>query len=102
MQVILSAGALTSPKILMHSGVGPKEVLEPLRIPVVADLPVGKSLKNHCGATLYFMLTAVNNTEAMNWNALVEYLLKNEGPMTSTGLTQVTSLRYFWGTYVYV
>ncbi|KAH9637944.1 hypothetical protein HF086_003646 [Spodoptera exigua] len=58
-EVILSAGALTSPKILMHSGVGPKETLEPLGIKVIEDLPVGKNLKNHCGATLYFILKKV-------------------------------------------
>lgn len=93
-EVILSAGTLNSPKILMLSGVGPKEVLEPLRIPVLADLPVGKSLKNHCGATLYFLLTAVNNTEALDWNVLTKFLLTNEGPMSSTGLTQLTGLLY--------
>ncbi|KAJ8712931.1 hypothetical protein PYW08_008235 [Mythimna loreyi] len=93
-EVILSAGSLNSPKILMHSGVGPKEVLEPLEIPIKADLPVGKTLKNHCGATLYFMLTAVNNTEALDWQGLTHYLLDQEGPMSSTGLTQFTGLLY--------
>nr|ASF79657.1 glucose oxidase [Mythimna separata] len=93
-EVILSAGALNSPKILMYSGVGPREVLEPLGIPVLEDLPVGKTLKNHCGATLYFLLTAVNNTEALDWNALTDYLLKREGPMSSTGITQFTGLLY--------
>jgi len=29
------------------AGVGPREWLEPLNIPVVADLPVGKNLQDH-------------------------------------------------------
>lgn len=46
-QVILSAGAVNTPWILQHSGIGPKEWLQPLGIPVVADLPVGKNLQDH-------------------------------------------------------
>ncbi|XP_035448057.2 glucose dehydrogenase [FAD, quinone] [Spodoptera frugiperda] len=93
-EVILSAGALTSPKILMHSGVGPKETLEPLGIKVIEDLPVGKNLKNHCGATLYFILKKVKNIQYLDWSALTDYLLQNDGPMSSTGITQLTGLLY--------
>ena len=53
--VILSAGAIASPQLLMLSGVGPKKHLEELAIPVVHDSPgVGMNMKNHPGVTLRF------------------------------------------------
>ena len=46
-QVILSAGAVGSPQLLMLSGVGPAEHLASLGIPVVLDLPgVGQNLRD--------------------------------------------------------
>src|SRR5450432_266024 len=46
-EIILSAGTYGSPAILLRSGVGPKEDLSKLSIPLVADLPVGKILADH-------------------------------------------------------
>ncbi|XP_069159610.1 glucose dehydrogenase [FAD, quinone] isoform X2 [Procambarus clarkii] len=47
-EVVVSAGALASPKILMLSGVGPREHLQEHGVPVVADLPgVGKNFQDH-------------------------------------------------------
>ncbi len=46
-EVILAAGALQSPQLLMVSGVGPGPSLQGLGIPVVADLPVGLNLQDH-------------------------------------------------------
>lgn len=53
-EVIISAGSINSPKLLMMSGVGPKDHLESLNIPVVSDLPVGKNLQDHVSAPLTF------------------------------------------------
>ncbi|CCM05264.1 uncharacterized protein FIBRA_07474 [Fibroporia radiculosa] len=47
-EVIVSAGALKSPSVLEHSGIGDKAVLEPLGIPVLEDLPgVGANVQEH-------------------------------------------------------
>jgi len=47
-EVILSAGSLQSPQLLMVSGIGPGEHLASLNIPLVVDLPgVGENLRDH-------------------------------------------------------
>jgi choline dehydrogenase len=47
-QIILSAGAIASPQILMLSGIGPAKHLQEKGITIVADLPgVGQNLRDH-------------------------------------------------------
>ena len=47
-EVLVSAGALHSPQLLMLSGIGPAAHLQALGIPVVHDLPgVGRNLHDH-------------------------------------------------------
>ena len=47
-EVIVSAGAFDSPRLLMLSGIGPAEQIKAQGIPVVADLPgVGQNLQDH-------------------------------------------------------
>jgi choline dehydrogenase-like flavoprotein len=46
-EVLLAAGALQSPQLLMVSGIGPAVDLQQLGIAVVADLPVGRNLQDH-------------------------------------------------------
>ena len=47
-EVILSAGSIATPQILMLSGIGSEKLLSPFHISVVSDLPgVGKNLRDH-------------------------------------------------------
>lgn len=46
-EVIVSAGVFNSPKILLHSGIGPHEVLSKFGINSLVDLPVGKNFHDH-------------------------------------------------------
>ncbi|KAH9897472.1 hypothetical protein F4778DRAFT_236429 [Xylariomycetidae sp. FL2044] len=51
-EIVVSAGALNSPQILLLSGIGPRRQLERHGISVVKDLPqVGENLMDHCYAT---------------------------------------------------
>lgn len=56
-EVIISSGAVYTPQLLLVSGVGPKEQLEPLGIHVHADVPVGKDYQNHVLANAIYCYT---------------------------------------------
>lgn len=54
-EVVLSAGAIGSPVILLRSGIGPAQELAALGIPVVLDAPgVGKNLHDHLLSPVIF------------------------------------------------
>lgn len=90
-EVIVSAGAVNSPQLLMLSGVGPKEELENVGIRPIHDLPgVGKNLHNHVGFALSFFINDTD-TAPLNWATAMEYLLFRDGLMSGTGLSDVTA-----------
>ncbi len=52
-EVLLAAGAINSPHLLLLSGIGPAEELRAAGMPVVADLPgVGKNLQDHLNVNI--------------------------------------------------
>ena len=54
-EIILCAGAVASPQLLMLSGCGPAEQLRQLGLPVAADLPgVGQNMRDHPNVTVRF------------------------------------------------
>lgn len=53
-EVLVCAGTFNSPQLLMLSGIGPADVLEPLGIRTIADLPVGRNLQDHAAVSIAF------------------------------------------------
>ncbi|XP_061176434.1 glucose dehydrogenase [FAD, quinone]-like [Saccostrea echinata] len=88
-EVIVSAGSVQSPQILMLSGIGPKEHLKSMGIPVVTDLPVGDNLQDHIMTFLDFH----DNTSSMATEAkllspitLIKYFAFKSGMLSKTHL----------------
>ena len=54
-EIVLAAGALWTPTMLLRSGVGPKEQLSEHGIPVQVDLPVGSTMSDHLGAGIPYL-----------------------------------------------
>ncbi|XP_028981962.1 glucose dehydrogenase [FAD, quinone] [Diachasma alloeum] len=90
-EVILSAGAIGSPQILMLSGVGPAEHLREMRIKPIVDLPVGENLMDHIayGGLIF----EIDQPVAYRLNDLVnpanpymkDFFLERKGPLTAPG-----------------
>ncbi|MDA9872296.1 GMC family oxidoreductase N-terminal domain-containing protein [Candidatus Thioglobus sp.] len=87
-EVILSAGAISSPQILQLSGIGDEKHLTKLGVNVVHDNPaVGKNLQDHLQVRMVFKTnTRTLNDELNTWwkKALIglQYALFRTGPLT--------------------
>lgn len=88
-EVILCAGTLNSPQLLMLSGIGPGQHLEELNIPVIQDLKVGYNLQDHLSmAGLVFLVNSsvtIVESKYTKPRYLVDFLVNGAGPLTLPG-----------------
>jgi choline dehydrogenase len=79
-EVIVSSGAINSPKLLLQSGVGPAEELEPLGVKPVLDLPgVGRNLQDHFAQVFVYLLNPEGAPELEKPSPTLIAFLKSPG-----------------------
>ena len=88
-EVILCAGAIGTVQILQRSGIGSREWLEPLGIPVVADRQgVGRNLQDHLQQRAIYRVEGIRTLNETYHSLLrrgamaADYLLRRRGPLT--------------------
>ncbi len=88
-EVVVCAGAIGSPHLLLRSGIGPADHLRASDVPVVHDLPgVGENLQDHTIIYLMYDLNRANSFDRykkLHWQAWagLQYALFRSGPATS-------------------
>ena len=97
-EVILSAGAFDSPKLLMLSGVGDAEHLQAMGIPVVVDLPgVGQNLQDHFLVPVaYQVIQDLHPAMTSNGSAEAGLFLHNQSNQDAA-----PDLQFFFGTILW-
>ncbi|KAF5293604.1 hypothetical protein FQA39_LY03089 [Lamprigera yunnana] len=87
--VILSAGVVGSPKLLMLSGIGPKNHLDEVGLSTKIDLPVGNNLQDHLttGADLVMLNTSLGVDPFTMFSPITiyNYFLQSSGLWTTVG-----------------
>ena len=88
-EIVLCAGAVGSPGILQRSGIGPANVLKPLGIDVLHELPgVGGNLQDHLQLRLIYKLEnarTLNQIAGTVWGKMgmgLRYLYDRSGPLS--------------------
>ncbi len=87
-EVVLAAGAINSPKLLMLSGIGPGAELMNAGVKVIADVPaVGKNMSEHRVLMFKYRVTRGSNNAKLRGlgllGSLARYALGRSGPLAS-------------------
>jgi choline dehydrogenase-like flavoprotein len=99
-EVVLSAGTVQTPQILLLSGIGPAEHLREHGIDVVHDLPgAGENYHDHVASPIH-METSDPTSYGLSWKALprdifhlFQYALTRKGPLAGNVFESVAFLR---------
>lgn len=94
LEIILSAGSIQTPQLLMLSGVGPKEHLNKMGIPLIHNSPgVGRNLQDHVaiGGITYLTDSPVKDKElnefafvlprSLTFDSVREFVFNKSGPL---------------------
>ncbi|CAF4884459.1 unnamed protein product [Pieris macdunnoughi] len=88
-EVIVSAGSINTPQLLMLSGIGPAHHLRHVGIPVLKDLPVGENLHDHVGVGGVTFLVdkpvSIIQNRFQAFPVTMNYVVNERGPMTVLG-----------------
>lgn len=92
-EVILSAGSIMSPVLLMQSGVGPKKQLQKHMINCKANLPgVGSNLQDHVSVILFFEFQSTAPiSPTSDLDNVYNFAVHSNGSWTSAGISQLVS-----------
>ncbi|MEZ4524277.1 MAG: GMC family oxidoreductase N-terminal domain-containing protein, partial [Thermomicrobiales bacterium] len=78
-EIILAAGSVFSPPILMRSGIGPVDQLADIGIRMVKDLPVGRNLIDHTSVGVHLKLKPEARTDSWDDRLLGCYIRYSSG-----------------------
>lgn len=103
-KIICCAGAVHTPYLLLHSGIGSQETLRNHGIETIVDLPgVGRNLQDQpaCVSTFKLLKRGMSVTDhvyirgsgKLHPRALLNYIFRRRGPLASTGCEQGGYLR---------
>ncbi|CAK7200905.1 hypothetical protein SEUCBS139899_003605 [Sporothrix eucalyptigena] len=85
-ETILCAGAIDTPRLMLLSGIGPREQLAPLGIPVVRNIPgVGKNLGDHPETIIIFELNRPVPPNQTTMDSDAGIFLRREPPNADKG-----------------
>ncbi|XP_035432780.2 ecdysone oxidase-like [Spodoptera frugiperda] len=87
-EIILSAGSVSSPQLLMLSGVGPKEHLESYNIETLVDSPmVGQNLQDHALLPITIYANAPGEQSLLELTGeVLKYITKREGYLAQSSI----------------
>lgn len=92
-ELVISAGSVNTPQLLLLSGIGPVTHLKEHGIYVKADLPVGQNLQDHPFVPITFIIDSDVKPDSISrvMEAMNEFLVNRSGPLAGLNINRVMS-----------